>query len=255
MQISKISVNMNIKKTIRNLLSPPVIPSGEKEEFVLQQFEMFQSLNDKRFILNKADLILCVNDATNNTGFDSHYIYHPAWAARIIKEIAPKKHVDIGSTLHFCSLLSAFVKTDFYDFRPAQLNLSNLVSAHADLMALPFESNSIECLSCMHTIEHIGLGRYGDPIDPTADLKAIDELKRVCANNGNLLIVVPVGRRNIRFNAHRIYDPLDMINYMKGFQLKQFAMVYDDGKFEQNIDPAKVTNQEYACGCYWFIKD
>ncbi|RYY07500.1 MAG: DUF268 domain-containing protein [Sphingobacteriaceae bacterium] len=245
---------MDIKRTIKKLLSSPIVASNEKEQLILQQFETFKQLNDKRFDLDNRDLLLCTNDATTTTDFDSHYIYHPAWAARIIKDTAPAKHIDIGSTLHFCSLLSAFIKTEFYDFRVAQLNLSNLISNHADLTALPFKSNSISSLSCMHTIEHIGLGRYGDPIDPTADLKAIDELKRVCAVNGNLLIVVPIGKRMIRFNAHRIYDPTDLPSYMQGFHLKQFSFINDEGKFIQDIDLKKVKDQTYACGCYWFVK-
>jgi hypothetical protein len=36
----------------------------------------------------------------------------------------------------------------------------------------------------MHVVEHIGLGRYGDPIDPDGDLKAISELKRVVQKRG-----------------------------------------------------------------------
>jgi hypothetical protein len=58
----------------------------------------------------------------------------------------------------------------------------------------------------MHVIEHIGLGRYGEALDPDGDLKAIRELVRVLAAGGNLLVVVPVGRPRIQFNAHRIYD-------------------------------------------------
>ncbi|NDC42314.1 MAG: DUF268 domain-containing protein, partial [Chitinophagia bacterium] len=56
---------------------------------------------------------------------------------------------------------------------------------------LPFESDSIPSLSCMHTIEHVGLGRYGDQLDPQGDLKAIAELKRVVQPGGDLLFVTP----------------------------------------------------------------
>ena len=77
-------------------------------------------------------------------------------------------------------------------------------SGYADLANLPFEINSVQSLSCMHTVEHVGLGRYGDPIDPDGDLKAIKEIKRVLAVNGNLLFVVPIGKPKIVYNAHRI---------------------------------------------------
>ncbi len=161
---------------------------------------------DKRFALNWEDRFICPDDNTSETHFDTHYIYHLAWAARKVKEINPEFHIDISSSLHFCTMLSAFIPVKFYDYRPAYLNLSNLESKKADLMALPFEDSSINCLSCMHTVEHVGLGRYGDPLDYDGDLKAISELKRVVAKDGFLLFVVPVGKSKIMFNAHRIYD-------------------------------------------------
>lgn len=238
------------KKGLRSVLNV----DAKKRKFVLEQLKEFTSINDGRFKIRKQDLYLCINDKTETTNFDSHYIYHPAWAARVIKVFNPSKHVDIGSTLHFCSMLSAFVNTEFYDYRPAQLKLTNLTSGHADLVNLPFKDNSIESLSCMHTIEHIGLGRYGDPIDSKADLKAIQELKRVCAKNGSLLIVVPIGIRRIQFNAHRIYAPFDIVDYMKGFKLNQFSFVNDIGEFIENTVPEIASNENYACGCYWFVK-
>lgn len=247
---------MKFKKIIDTILnrSPIVRTNNNNEEAILQQLEQFKNSNDNRFQLKQKDLYLCTDDNTKNTSFDSHYIYHPAWAARIIREIAPEKHIDIGSALHFYTILSAFIKTEFYDYRPAVLNLTNLSSAHADLTNLPFASDSINSLSCMHTIEHIGLGRYGDPIDPKADLKAINELKRVCAPNGTLLIVVPIGKRRIQFNAHRIYDPFDVIDYMKDFKLNQLSFVDDNGVFTETSELKKASKQNYACGCYWFIK-
>lgn len=196
----------------------------------------------------------CLNDNTEYTSFDAHYIYHPAWAARIVKQIAPYKHIDISSTLHFCTLLSAFIPIEFYDYRPAVLNLDNLNSRRADLLNLPFENNSIESISCMHTIEHIGLGRYGDPIDPIGDIKAINELKRVCAIGGNILFVVPVGTPQIMFNAHRIYDPQTILNQFEGFKLKDFSVVMDNTDFVQNPSFELVKQQTYGCGCFWFEK-
>ena len=97
----------------------------------------------------------------------------------------------------------------------------------------------------MHTIEHIGLGRYGDEINPVADLIAISELKRVTIKNGTLLLVVPVGKPKIVYNAHRIYSYDMVMNMMEGFYLKEFSMVYDNCDF---------INKTYGCGCFWFIK-
>ena len=106
----------------------------------------------------------------------------------------------------------------------------------------------------MHTIEHIGLGRYGDPIDPQGDLKAIKELVRVTKPGGDLLFVTPVGKQRIEFNAHRVYSFEQIIEYFAPLQLQQFSLVPDTGGLIENADPALVKEQMYGCGCFWFKK-
>jgi len=175
-------------------------------------------------------------------------------AARKVKEINPLVHADISSSLYFSGIVSAFVPIDFYDYRPADLNLSNLKSAHADLTKLDFVDSSICSLSCMHTVEHIGLGRYGDQINPVSDLLAISELKRVLNVGGSLLFVVPVGMPKIEYNAHRIYSYEMIQEYFKDLELKEFSLITDDGKFIENANFELVNKQKYGCGCFWFIK-
>jgi SAM-dependent methyltransferase len=172
----------------------------------------------------------------------------------MLQEIKPPKHIDISSTLHFCTLVSAFLPVEFYDFRPAPLKLSNLLCGSADLTSLHFTTDSIQSLSCMHTVEHVGLGRYGDPLDPDGDLKAMHELQRVLAPGGNLLFVVPVGKPKIVFNAHRIYSYEMIIESFKGLVCKDFSLVEDTGKFISPCIPAQVADQLYGCGCFWFQK-
>ena len=219
------------------------------------QFSHFKSLNSlKRFSINKEDLYPCLNDNTSKTAFDAHYVYHPAWAARIIKKINPEFHIDISSTLYFATILSAFVPVKFYDFRPADLTLDNLKTDKADLTNLYFKDDSIASVSCMHTVEHIGLGRYGDELDPEGDIKAINEIKRVCKPGGNVLFVVPVGKPILRFNAHRIYSPKMIIDYFTGFDLLDFSLVTDKNTFISPSDLTLGDQQNYGCGCFWFKK-
>jgi hypothetical protein len=214
-----------------------------------------------RFRLDKKDIQLYPHDATVVTPFDRHYVYHPAWAARVVKSINPSEHIDISSTLHFCTLLSAFVPVQFYDYRPATVMLSDLSSGKADLTALPFQDDTIESLSCMHTVEHIGLGRYGDPIDYDGDVKAMKELSRVLAKNGNLLFVVPVGNTSvIHFNGHRVYHPelIKQLFHAEGLRLKEFVLIPEDehdGGLVKDPTEELLEKQTYACGCFWYTKD
>lgn len=211
----------------------------------------------KRFSLPFSQLFPIVFENVPYTRFDTHYVYHTAWAARKVKEINPKKHVDISSSLYFSSIVSAFVPVDFYDYRPAKLRLSQLNSHKGDLTALPFKGDALDSVSCMHTIEHIGLGRYGDLLDPDGDIKAVQELIRVTKKGGSILFVVPVGKPKIQFNAHRIYSYEMIIKMFEGCRLNEFSLIPDDALEAGMIfhaDKHLVAQQTYGCGCFWFVK-
>jgi hypothetical protein len=217
-----------------------------------------QTKKDSRdFILRWQDRLPCLNDKTSTTEFDVHYIYHLAWATRILAQTKPNFHADISSSLHFCTLVSAFIPVKFYDYRPVDFHLSGLTTEAADLMALPFADSSLQSLSCMHVVEHIGLGRYGDPLDAVGDLKAISELKRVLAVGGYLLFVVPVGQPRIMFNAHRIYSYEQIVSYFGDLELKEFALIPDDPEDGLIVNASKemADAQYYGCGCFWFVRN
>jgi hypothetical protein len=221
------------------------------------QFRAFRKLaaGSSRFDLAWRDRFPFMYDDRRETPFDRHYILHCAWAARVLAATRPALHVDIGSSLTFSTQVSAFVPIDFYDLRPARLALTGLRSKSADLMALPFADGSLPSLSCMHTIEHIGLGRYGDPLDPDGDLKALAELTRVLAPNGDLLVVVPVGRPRIAYNAHRIYSHEMVLAALARLRLHEFTLIPDDpadGDLIVGASPTLVARQAYGCGCFWF---
>ena len=225
---------------------------------VIKQYWYFKTHNLPRFAISWNDRWLQLRDATSTTGFDRHYVFHTAWASRIISETQPNSHVDIASSRYFVSSVSAFVPTTFIDFRPADLNLSGLTSKSGTLMQLPYEDNCIESLSCMHVVEHIGLGRYGDDLDYDGDLKSAKELARVLRPGGSLLFVVPVsGQARIQFNAHRIYTFEQVVNLFPELQLVEFSLIPDDGATEgliRNADPQLVVKQKYGCGCFHFTK-
>jgi SAM-dependent methyltransferase len=203
------------------------------------------------------DLYPCLLDKTKETGFDRHYVYHTAWAARVLAETRPARHVDISSSLYFVSLVSAFIPIEFFDFRPAALHLRDLGVSTGDLMNLPFRDRSVASISCMHVVEHVGLGRYGEPLDPDGDLKAMHELQRVVAPGGALLLVVPVGRPRIQFNAHRVYAIGDICSALSELTLWQFALVPEhpkNGGLIIDAAPQLVERETYGCGCFWFTR-
>lgn len=226
-----------------------------KAEFY--RFSLMSQVLNRNFTVNIEDCFPCLTDKTETTEFDRHYVFHPAWAARILASTRPAEHLDISSSLHFCSIVSAFVPVKFYDYRPAALGLDNLTSDACDLLDLPFADQSVDSLSCMHVVEHVGLGRYGDPLDPDGDLKAMTELKRVLAIGGSLLFVVPVGKPRIMFNAHRIYSYDQIMACFSDLELREFALIPDnfsDGGLVRHATKDMADVQRYACGCFWFVR-
>lgn len=262
--ISQIANHPIISLIYRNTSTDPhlqqVALKIKKKEYKVS-YKKFQTLNHNfpnRFEMNWFDNYPCLDDRTKTTLYDNHYIYHPAWAAQILLKINPQYHIDISSTVSFCSIVSVFIPIFFFDYRPAMLKLHNLSPGSVDIVHLPFKDYSIHCLSCMHTIEHIGLGRYGDNLDPEGDLKAIKELKRVLATGGNLIFVVPMGKLRLMFNAHRIYSYKQICQYFNDFELIEFSLIPDKG--EKNVGiiynaTEKQSDQcSYGCGCFWFRK-
>ncbi len=149
----------------------------------------------------------CLFDKITHTPIDPVYFYQDSWAAGKVFEMKPRRHVDIGSSAKTMGILSQFVPVTMVDIRPIGLALESLNFVQASITELPFKDQSIESLSCLCVVEHIGLGRYGDKLDPYGSEKAIMELKRVLARGGYLLISLPVDKKNkIYFNAHRAFS-------------------------------------------------
>jgi hypothetical protein len=227
-----------------------------------KEFETFQHLAGssayaERFDINRKDLYPCLNDRSDRHEFDPHYINHTAWAARKLASLRPPHHVDISSYLYFSTIVSAFIPVTYYDYRPAALELDNLTTAKADLTNLPFPSNSLSSLSCMHVVEHIGLGRYGDPINPDADLVAMGELQRCLAVRGHLLFVVPIGTPRVCFNAHRVYSKKMICDAMDLCELLELALIPDntaDPSLVYGPNEQLLGEQRYGCGCFLFQK-
>lgn len=220
-------------------------------------FKRLERNSVSRFFLYWSDRYPCLYDKTDQTDFGRHYVYHTAWAGRVLAATKPSNHIDISSCLRFVSIASAFVHIDFFDYRPAKIELDNVTSNSADITALPFKTGSIHSLSSMHVVEHIGLGRYGDPFDYEGDIKAIAELKRVLAPGGNLLFVVPIGKPRIQFNAHRIYSYAQIREYFADLHLNEFVLIPDDprdGGLVANPSADLINRQMFGCGCFWFIK-
>jgi SAM-dependent methyltransferase len=219
-----------------------------------KDFRKYRKISNAESLKIK-DIYPCIHDNTSSTGFDSHYFYQDIWAFKKVLQNKAPNHVDIGSRLIYVGMLTTITKVTFIDIRPLKATLNNLESKYGTILNLPYKDNSINSLSCLHVAEHIGLGRYGDPLDPQGTIKAINELKRVLAKGGNLYFSLPVGKTRLQFNAHRIHSPKQILEYFSDLKLMGFSAVDDKAVFHENIEPMELSNQNYACGMFWFRKE
>jgi SAM-dependent methyltransferase len=195
-----------------------------------------------------------LGDRTSTTPVDSHYLHQGAWVNRHLRQTVPVRHVDIASAVYYLGFFAAIAPTDFVDIRPAVLNMPGVTEREGSVLALPYDNESLRSLSCLHVVEHIGLGRYGDPIEPRGTEFACAELARVLAPGGTLYVSLPVGRPRVSFNAHRVHDVAQVREYFRTINLLSFDAVLDDGRYITDCDDATASAQEYACGMFRFSR-
>ncbi|OGD32501.1 hypothetical protein A3C91_02345 [Candidatus Azambacteria bacterium RIFCSPHIGHO2_02_FULL_52_12] len=179
------------------------------------------------FALPLENLKPCIFDKTNDTPVDPVYFYQDSWCAKKIFENKPAHHYDIGSKAEMVGIISQFTPTTMVDIRPINLAMPSFSFQTADILHLPFPDDSLPSVSSICVVEHIGLGRYGDALDPYGSEKAIDELKRVLAPGGDLYLSVPVDDRSkIYFNAHRAFTRDHILRLLKPLELLEEKYIY-----------------------------
>lgn len=196
-----------------------------------------------------------ISDDVSTTPFDAHYFYQGVWAFEKIMKSNVEHHIDVGSEVGWAGLLSTITKVTFLDIRPFKTQLKNLTVKKGDILDMPYDNNSIDSLSCLHVLEHVGLGRYGGKLNPAGSKESCKELQRILSVNGNLYVSVPVGREITYFNACRVHSPETIIKYFNNLKLLELSGITDSGLFIRNINADILRSSGYACGLFWFTKE
>jgi SAM-dependent methyltransferase len=251
-------VAMRSYQVVSNLFFDPIRFAHRWLEFPsyvqnLARYRARQSQSDRAFDLHIRYLYPVLGDRHAGAGVASgHYFHQDIWAARLIHARNPPRHVDVGSSIAgFIAHLLCFREVEYVDIRPLNSNVSGLNFVQGDVTALPYETASVESLSALHVVEHIGLGRYGDVVDPDGWRKGVSELKRVLKPGGTLYFSVPVGHERLEFDAHRVFNPLTIIDAVRPLVLNRFDAVDDAGHFVPHADPT-ASNGWYSCGLFEF---
>ena len=86
------------------------------------------------------------------------------------------------------------------------------------------------------SVEHSGLGRYGDPLDPDGDLKSMEFLFNKLKPGALCFLSVPIGKDQILCNAHRVYGRERLPLLIKGFEIiDTFGLIDSDYDVDENL--------------------
>lgn len=167
----------------------------------------------------------------------SEYFWQDLLVARWIFDAKPQRHVDIGSRVDgFVAHVASFRDIEVFDVRPISTQIPGVVFKQADLMhrdSLPNSGDGYcDSLSCLHALEHFGLGRYGDPIDPIGHERGIANMALLLKPSGTFYLSTPIGRERVEFNANRVFDPSNIIRLVEGhgLALRQLTVIDGDGE-------------------------
>lgn len=188
---------------------------------------------------------------------NKHYWFQDIYVAtKIVKAARESKafrHVDIGSRLEgfITSLISAGVDLTFGDINVPKMPFPNATAKFIDLQKMtPDQFTGIASVSCLHVIEHLGLAKYGDSIDPIGHRRVFTDFSTVLETGTKLYVSSPVSRNpGIVFNGGRHLDPLEMIKDAQsaGFYVDEIGFVQDDWNFVTNPTPEQLMGSEYGC--------
>lgn len=210
------------------------------------------------FKITASKLYYTTGDMFQKAGsMKSHYFHQDLWGARLIRERGLQNHIDVGSRLDgFVAHVLSFCKVSYVDIREMESAVDGLEFIKGSITNLPFEDNSVSSLSCLHVLEHIGLGRYGDEIDAEGPVKGAKELSRVLEPGGRLYFWTPVGRQALYFDAHRVFDPQTVLDMFSGLRLLSYTLIGDKAeKTEEDPGYIKTRQCNYGCGLFVFTKE
>lgn len=251
-----------------NIVSGPLklIKFSRRISFYLHDRKVLiqqQKVSTIYFPLGKSYPIL--NERFSKSGTArGHYFHQDLLVARKIFVNQPVLHVDIGSRIDgFVAHVASFRKIKVFDIRPLPNMIHNISFIQADLMGTIDDSliNYSDSISCLHVLEHFGLGRYGDPVKFDGYLDGLSNIYKILKKEGKLYVSVPIGPQRIEFNAHRVFSTQYLLDYfIDGYRVDTFSYVNDKGDLHENIsleNKSEIKNNfgcNYGCGIFELTK-
>jgi len=229
----------------------------------LADFLLFRKIHSGSLVLAP-----CLHDRYEESGATGNeYFWQDLIVARWICEAAPAKHVDIGSRVDgFVAHVASFRDIEVFDIRPTKVTIPGVLFRQADLMSSAFFSDRCELIqycdsvTCLHALEHFGLGRYGDSIDPQGYQHGIKNMARLLTPGGTFYLSTPIGKERVEFNSNWVFDPRTIIATAQEWGLKLTGLTVvslENGPQESATDQPTLqtlAEQPYHLGIFTFTK-
>lgn len=206
----------------------------------------------------------CLKDRYQTSGSArGHYFHQDLLVARRVFSNTPQSHVDVGSRIDgFVAHVASFRTIRVLDIRAQDSVIPNVIFEQCDIMGnVPDELlESTDSLSCLHALEHFGLGRYGDPVRYDGYLDGFENLGRILKPGGRLYLSTPIGPQRIEFDAHRVFSVRYLLEMIKpGYEVERFSYVDDAGDLHEDMQLAdervdRNFDCNYGCGIFELIK-
>ena len=232
-----------------------------RNTFVEDDMVKYSSMNVRpEFAIKEEYLYPLIADKYDTSCILTGYFWQDLWAAKKIIAEGVKEHFDIGSRVDgfIAHLLAANIDVTMIDVRPFPAKVAHLHTIVDNATNLhQIEDESIDSMSALCSIEHFGLGRYGDPIDPDSCFKCFDSIQKKLRKGGQLYISLPIGRERVEFNAHRVFYAQTVLECFSELHLIEFSCTTEAG-IEHNVDIHAYDNDghngEYRYGLFHFMK-
>lgn len=204
----------------------------------------------------------CLHDYHDEGGSTrNEYFWQDLLIAQKIFSRNPRRHVDIGSRIDgFVAHVASFRTIELLDIRPVSSKIPGVIFTQADLMSPRSDMESYcDSLSCLHALEHFGLGRYGDALDINGAELGIQNMSRMLEPGGVLYLSTPIGRSRVEFNANWVFDPRRIVESATKSGLRLDSLEVFAGGAVKLIEDAsssmvELSKSDYSLGMFVFVK-
>jgi SAM-dependent methyltransferase len=195
---------------------------------LLNYAESHQGFAAQRNLWFNPAVSLAYEDEDVSVGAVNERIVELPYVLRALAGVRPGGNVlDVGATESLVSLCLASLGYDVtaVDPRPYPLSHPRLKVVTAEVQRWE-PDETFDAVVCLSTIEHIGLGAYGDEVDDErADLAAMRRIRELTAPQGLLVLTTPFGSSSSQGDGFtRVYDRASLDELLAGWEVADLTI-------------------------------